>query len=250
MLHRLETAKSNAAASDKTPVVYVVDDDESIRLSMHSLIRSVRLRVETFETPDEFLAFARYDAPSCLVLDVRLPETNGLTFQAKAAQFGVRMPILFITGHGDIEMTVRAMKAGAVNFLQKPFREQDLLDAVAEALNRDAIRRDAESSLAAVSLSFESLTERERDVMKRVVEGALNKQIAYEMNLSEVTIKVYRGQVMRKMGSRNLPDLVRKAEALSLGSHTVRERADSMRRSPAREPSVSNSSIERESRQH
>jgi FixJ family two-component response regulator len=217
MVPRLQTA-ANRSTTDETPVVYVVDDDESIRFTLQSLIRSVKLRVETFDSPTDFLAFPKHDAPSCLILDVRLRGASGLAFQADAARYGLRMPILFMTAYGDIEMTVKAMKAGALDFFQKPFREQDMLDAIAEALKNDAVRRASEKALASIRSAFETLTVREKEVMKRVVAGLLNKQIAYEMNLSEITVKIYRGQVMKKMGSRSLPDLVRKAEALGIDS--------------------------------
>ncbi|MDR5761227.1 response regulator [Caballeronia sp. LZ035] len=213
----LLSASGGATPDDQTPVVYVVDDDESIRFTLQSLVRSVRLRVQTFDSPAEFLAFPKYAVPSCLVLDVRLRGASGLAFQTDLARHGVHMPILFMTAYGDIEMTVKAMKAGALDFFEKPFRDQDMLDAIADALKRDAARRASDAALAVVFSSFESLTLREKDVMQRVVAGMLNKQIAYDMNLSEVTVKIYRGQVMRKMASRNLPDLVRKAEVLGIG---------------------------------
>jgi FixJ family two-component response regulator len=197
-------------------VVYVIDDDESIRFVLNGLVRSVGLHVETFESPKDFLAFPKYDAPSCLILDVRLRGESGLAFQQEAQRCGVRMPILFITAHGDIEMTVKAMKAGALDFFSKPFRDQDMLDAIAHALKRDAERRESEHALATLRDAYETLTQREREVMKFVVAGMLNKQIAYELHLSEITVKIHRGQVMKKMGSRSLPDLVRKAEALEI----------------------------------
>ncbi|CAD6507636.1 response regulator transcription factor [Paraburkholderia sabiae] len=197
-------------------VVYVIDDDESIRFVLNGLVRSVGLHVETFESPKDFLAFPKYDAPSCLILDVRLRGESGLAFQQEAQQCGVRMPILFITAHGDIEMTVKAMKAGALDFFAKPFRDQDMLDAIAHALKRDAERRESEHALATLREAYDTLTQREREVMKLVVAGMLNKQIAYELHLSEITVKIHRGQVMKKMGSRSLPDLVRKAEALGI----------------------------------
>ncbi|MDR6384506.1 response regulator transcription factor [Paraburkholderia caribensis] len=200
----------------KSSVVYVIDDDESIRFVLNGLVRSVGLHVETFESPKDFLAFPKYDAPSCLILDVRLRGESGLAFQQEAHRCGVRMPILFITAHGDIEMTVKAMKAGALDFFAKPFRDQDMLDAIAHALKRDAERRQSEQALATLQESYESLTQREREVMKFVVAGMLNKQIAYELHLSEITVKIHRGQVMKKMVSRSLPDLVRKAEALGI----------------------------------
>lgn len=203
-------------SDNKTPVVYVIDDDESIRFVLKGLVRSVGLQVETFESPKDFLEFPKYDAPSCLILDVRLRGESGLAFQEDAVRCGVRMPILFMTAHGDIEMTVKAMKAGALDFFPKPFRDQDMLDAIAHALKRDAERRASERAIATVRASYESLTQREKEVLKLVVTGLLNKQIAYELNLSEITVKIHRGQVMKKMASRTLPDLVRKAEALGV----------------------------------
>ncbi|RKP48199.1 response regulator transcription factor [Trinickia fusca] len=202
------------AAGDNPPVVYVLDDDESMRLALSCLFRSIGLHVETFESSQAFLAFPKYDAPSCLVLDVRLRGESGLAFQDELAKSHLCMPIVFMTGHGDIAMTVKAMKAGAIDFLAKPFRDQDMLDAVSSALTRDGERLAAERSIASLRASFESLTPREREVMEFVVAGLLNKQIASAMNLSEITVKIHRGQVMKKMGARSLADLVRRAEAL------------------------------------
>lgn len=216
MVSEPHPASNRRVNESKTPVVYVIDDDESIRFVLNGLVRSVGLQVETFESPKEFLAFPKYDAPSCLILDVRLRGESGLEFQEEAIRCGVRMPILFMTAHGDIEMTVKAMKAGALDFFPKPFRDQDMLDAIAHALRRDAERIASEEAMATVRASYESLTPREREVLKLVVAGLLNKQIAYEMNLSEITVKIHRGQVMKKMASRSLPDLVRKAEALKI----------------------------------
>jgi FixJ family two-component response regulator len=202
------------AAPDKRRLVYVLDDDEAMRVALSSLFRSVGLQVEMFDSSQAFLAFPKPDAPSCLVLDVRLRGESGLAFQEELAKTSLRMPIVFMTGHGDIAMTVKAMKAGAVDFLAKPFRDQDMLDAVSSALARDAERLAAEQSIASLCLAYESLTPREREVMDYVVTGMLNKQIASAMNLSEITVKIHRGQVMRKMGARSVADLVRKAEAL------------------------------------
>lgn len=196
------------------PVVYIVDDDEAMRLALSSLFRSIGLRVELFDSSHAFLAFPKYEAPSCLVLDVRLRGESGLAFQDELAKSGLHMPIIFMTGHGDIAMTVKAMKAGAVDFLAKPFREQDMLDAVSNALARDGERLAADRSTAALRASYASLTPREREVMGFVITGMLNKQIASAMNLSEITVKIHRGQVMKKMGARSVADLVRKAEAL------------------------------------
>lgn len=214
------SASIRRVSESKTPVVYVIDDDESIRFVLSGLVRSVGLQVETFESPKDFLSFPKYDAPSCLVLDVRLRGESGLAFQEEARRNGVRIPILFMTAHGDIEMTVKAMKAGALDFFPKPFRDQDMLDAITHALKRDAERLAFENALASVRKSYATLTQREQEVLTFVVSGLLNKQIAFEMHLSEITVKIYRGQVMKKMASRSLPDLVRKAEAL--GIHPIR----------------------------
>ena len=200
------------------PVVYVVDDDESMRRALINLLRSVGLRVETFGSSADFLAFPKYDAPSCLVLDVRLRGESGLAVQEHIAESDVHMPIVFMTGHGDIAMTVKAMKAGAVDFLAKPFRDQDMLDAVANALARDGERLAVEQSIAALRVAYESLTTREREVMGFVVAGLMNKQIASEMNLSEITVKIHRGQVMKKMAARSVADLVRKSESLGVNA--------------------------------
>ncbi|KDR38296.1 response regulator transcription factor [Caballeronia glathei] len=216
MASKPHPASTRNGSEDKTSVVYVIDDDESIRFVLDGLVRSVGLHAETFESPKDFLAFPKYDTPSCLILDVRLRGESGLEFQEEAIRCGMRMPILFMTAHGDIEMTVKAMKAGALDFFPKPFRDQDMLDAIAHALRRDAERIASEEAMATVRASYESLTPREREVLKLVVAGLLNKQIAYEMNLSEITVKIHRGHVMKKMASRALPDLVRKADALGI----------------------------------
>ncbi|CAM2156732.1 Nodulation protein W [Pararobbsia alpina] len=217
------SASTASASESKDPVVYVIDDDESIRHVFDGLVRSVGLHVETFESPREFLAFPKYDAPSCLILDVRLRGESGLAFQEEALRSGVRMPILFMTAHGDIEMTVKAMKAGALDFFPKPFRDQDMLDAISDALRRDAERLASEKALSTIRASYETLTPREREVLKFVVAGLLNKQIAFELSLSEITVKIYRGQVMKKMASRSLPDLVRMAEALGIHPNRLAE---------------------------
>ncbi|SOZ34607.1 response regulator transcription factor [Cupriavidus neocaledonicus] len=198
------------------PVVYVVDDDESMRLALAGLLRSIGLRVETFDSSHEFLAFPKEDAPSCLVLDVRLRGESGLAFQEQIAKSDLRMPIVFMTGHGDIPMTVKAMKAGAIDFLAKPFRDQDMLDAVANALARDGERLAAEQSSAVLRTAYASLTPREREVMVFVIAGLMNKQIAGELNLSEITVKIHRGQVMKKMAARSVAELVRMSEALGV----------------------------------
>jgi FixJ family two-component response regulator len=200
----------------KEPVVYVVDDDEAMRLALGGLLRSVGLRVETFESSQDFLAFPKFNAPSCLVLDVRLRGESGLAFQEQIAKNDVRMPIVFMTGHGDIEMTVKAMKAGAVDFFAKPFRDQDMLDAVANALARDGERIAAEQSSASLRAAYATLTPREREVMTFVVAGLMNKQIASRLKLSEITVKIHRGQVMKKLAARSVAELVRKSESLGV----------------------------------
>jgi FixJ family two-component response regulator len=216
MSSRTHPPSTQNAAESTSSVVYVVDDDESMRIALCSLLRSVGLRVETFQSSQEFLAFPKYDAPSCLILDVRLRGESGLAFQDEMAKTGLRMPVLFMTGYGDIPMTVKAMKAGALDFFSKPFRDQDMLDAVAHALTRDGERLAAEESAASLRIAYDSLTPRERQVMEFVVAGLMNKQIAAEMNLSEITVKIHRGQAMKKMAARSVADLVRKAEALGV----------------------------------
>jgi FixJ family two-component response regulator len=197
-------------------IVYVVDDDSSVREAIKSLIRSVGLRVETFGTAQEFLKSARPDAPGCVVLDVRLPGLSGLDLQRELAANGINLPVIFITGHGDIPMSVRAMKAGALEFLTKPFRDQDLLDAILQALERDLSARQQRSETAELRERFDSLTSREREVIGLVVSGLLNKQIAGELGTSEVTIKIHRSQVMKKMGAGSLAELVRMTEKLGI----------------------------------
>ena len=201
---------------DNAPLVLVMDDDSSVRDALSSLFRSVGLRVELFASPAEFLKAPLPEVPSCLVLDVRLPGLSGLDFQANLARTGTHIPIVFMTGHGDIPMTVKAMKAGAVEFLTKPFRDQDMLDAVRLALAGDLARRDAEKTVSVLRANFETLTAREQQIMSLVAAGLMNKQIAAEIGVSEITVKFHRGNVTRKMGARSVADLVRMADMLGL----------------------------------
>jgi FixJ family two-component response regulator len=197
-------------------VVYVIDDDAAMRDSLKSLFASVGLRVETFGSAPEFLGKKLPDAAICLVVDVRLPGLSGLDFQAELSKANIDVPIIFITGYGDIAMTVKAMKAGAVEFLAKPFRDQDLLDAVKLALEKDEAKRNDHKTIAGLRSVFESLTPREQEVIKWVTAGLMNKQVAAEMGVSEITVKVHRGNVMRKMGAKSLADLVRMVDMLGI----------------------------------
>jgi FixJ family two-component response regulator len=198
------------------PIVYVVDDDQSMQVALSFLFRSMNFNVRVFGSAAEFLGAKLPDAVSCLVLDVRLPGVNGLEFKDVLAKAGIHIPVVFITGHGDIPMSVKAMKAGAIDFLPKPFRDQDMLDAVIRALDQDRKRRDGEKAVSNLRRLFESLTPREREVFALVISGWMNKQIAYRLQVSEITVKIHRGQVMRKMETRSLADLVRAAEILGI----------------------------------
>ena len=207
--------------SENKPVVFVIDDSPSIRDALDSLIRSVHLNVQSFGSIEEFLQFKRPDAPGCIVLDVRLPGLSGLDFQREMAKSNIDLPVIFITGHGDVPMSVHAIKAGAIEFLTKPFRDQDLLDAIYLGIERDRSRRQASAIVAVLRGHFASLTARERQVMLQVASGRPNKQIAAELKLSEVTVKVHRRHVMRKMKAKSLADLVRMADKLSDSPETA-----------------------------
>ena len=210
-----DQAKQAQANADE-PIVRIVDDDPSMRRALTNLFQSVGLKVEAFGSAAEVMDAKPPAVPSCLVLDIRLPGSSGLDLQADLAKANIHTPIIFITGHGDIPMTVRAMKSGAVDFLTKPVRDQDMLDAVQAALERDRKRRDAEKSVSGVRSRFESLSMRQRDVLSLVASGLMNKQVAAELGLAEITIKIYRGQIMRKMGAKSLADLVRMTDALGI----------------------------------
>ena len=209
-------------AKDADSTVFVVDDDSSVREAIKSLIRLEGLRVETFGTAQEFLQSKLPDVPGCIVLDVELPGLSGLDLQSELAAHGINLPIIFITGYGDIPMSVRAMKAGALEFLTKPFRDQDLLDAIHQSLERDRAGREHSREIAELRERFDSLTSREREVMSLVVAGWLNKQIGFELGISEITVKIHRGRVMNKMGAQSLAELVRMTERLEIPKATDR----------------------------
>jgi FixJ family two-component response regulator len=217
----LAAVKQRALGScmDESAVVSIIDDDASLRAAVDSLLRSVGLQVRAYGSVNEFLAAKRPDAAGCLILDVRLPGIGGLEFQAQLAALGIQLPVILMTGYGDIPMSVRGMKAGAVDFLTKPFRHQDLLDAVTTAIERHKVQRAVSAEAAALRDRFATLSPREQQVMQLVASGKMNKQVAGELGLSEITVKIHRGSAMRKMGARTLADLVRMAEALHSGTH-------------------------------
>jgi len=198
------------------PIVFIVDDDVSMRRALTNLFESVGLKVEAFGSAPQLLQAKPPEVPSCLVLDIRLPGASGLDLQSDLAKANIQTPIIFITGHGDIPMTVQAMKSGAIDFLTKPVRDQDILDAVQAAIERDRKRRDLNRTVSTVRSRFESLSPRERDVLSLVTSGLMNKQVAAQLGLAEITVKIYRGQIMRKMGAKSLADLVRMSEALGI----------------------------------
>ncbi len=214
MTGRPKSEDTPAGAPER--IVFVIDDDVAVRATLSSLFRSVGLRVELFGSAREFAQIKMPDVASCLVLDIRLPGVSGLDFQAELAEADIRIPIIFMTGHGDIPMSVKAMKAGAVDFLTKPFRDQDILDAVIRALERDQKRRDSEKTVSELRILFDSLTSREREVMTHVADGLMNKQIAAKFGITEITVKVHRGHMMRKMKARSLIDLLGMADLLGI----------------------------------
>jgi FixJ family two-component response regulator len=216
------TIDAPLARSSQDAVVFIIDDDVAVREALHSLLRDVRLQAEVFGSPAELLASELPDAASCLVLDIRLPGVSGFDFQTELARANINIPIIFMTGYADIPMAVRAMKAGAVDFLTKPFREQDLLDAVATAIARDRMRRESEKVASQMRARFETLSPREREVMALVTSGLMNKQVAAKTGLAEPTVKMHRGQAMRKMGAKSVADLVKMAEILEMHGNSFR----------------------------
>jgi FixJ family two-component response regulator len=214
------TVSREAAESLPESMVYIVDDEDAVRRGLSGLLQSVGLSVETFASSQDFMASPKQNAPSCLILDIRLRGENGLEFQDAMVHIGLQIPVVFVTGHGDIEMSVKAMKAGAMDFLTKPFREQDVLDAVSRALAKDRERLCAERSIGSLRAAYENLTPREREVASFVLAGLLNKQIAAEMNVSEITVKMHRGQVMKKLSARSVVELVDKLRSLGIDPRT------------------------------
>jgi len=212
----LRSGRATDTTKARDPVVYVIDDDASVREAIRNLLESVPLRVETYASPQEFLKAARLDSPCCLVLDIRLPEGSGLEFQADLIQRGVHIPIIFITGHGDVAMSVRAMKAGALEFLTKPFRQQELLEAIYHAIERNRVYRELHAKQESIRDRYAALTPREMEVMALVVAGMSNKQIASEIGIRQATVKFHRGKVMVKMRADSVPDLVRMGERLDM----------------------------------
>jgi FixJ family two-component response regulator len=207
--------------AETEPVIFVVDDDDSMRRALVRLLHSVKMRVQIFASAEEFFRTERPDVPSCIVLDVRLPGLSGLDFQAELAKEGTRIPIVFITGHGDIPMTVQAIQAGAIDFLEKPFRDQDLLDAVARAIQRDQQRRVQDRAIYDLRVHFELLTPRERQIMVMVTDGLMSKQIAAKIDLSEITVKIHRSHLMKKMNAKTVAELVKMVEALGIARATA-----------------------------